>query len=263
MISDPDVMTNLIDKPTALVTGGATRLGFVFAQALANAGFDIALHYHTSSNEAQKAAESIRMLGVGCTTFQFDLSKQDPQKLIEWVYDEHPTLQVLINNASAYDAASIADTSRDGLQHQFTVNFFAPFLLTRAFANVCSKGSVINILDNKIAFQQNNYAAYLLSKKALGEFTQLAAMELAPNIRVNGIAPGVIMPGKKRSDDYIKWRIEGIPLKRQGRTDDLVKALYYLLENDFVTGQILMVDGGEGLNHRGLNAEQYHERGIS
>lgn len=256
-------MTDVIEKPTALVTGGATRLGFVFSRALAEAGFDIALHYHSSSKAAQKAAESIRKLGVGCTTFPFDLSEQDPQKLIEQVYDKHPTLQVLVNSASAYDAASIAGTSRDGLQHQFTVNFFAPFLLTRAFAKVCSMGSVINILDNKIAFQQNSYAAYLLSKKALGEFTQLAAMELAPDIRVNGIAPGVIMPGETRSDDYIKWRIGGIPLKRQGRTDDVVKALYYLLDNDFVTGQILMVDGGEGLNHKGLNAEQYHERGIS
>ena len=255
-------MTNLTDKPTALVTGGATRLGFAFARALATAGFNIALHYHSSTREAQKAAESIRALGVSCDTFQCDLSEKEPQKLIERVFDQYPTLQVLINSASAYDAATIAATSRACLEQQFSVNFFAPFLLTSTFAEKCAQGNVINILDNKIAFQQNNYAAYLLSKKTLESFTQLAAMEFAPNIRVNAIAPGVILPGTNRTNDYISWRIEGIPLKRQGAVDNLTQAMFYLLENGFITGQTLTVDGGEGLHHQGQNAEQYPKRDL-
>lgn len=254
-------MTNPVDRPTALVTGGATRLGFAFAHALADAGFNIALHYHSSENDALKAAKEIEGLGVSCATFKFDLATEQPELLIEQVCEKLPSLQILVNNASSYEAGSISKTNLAMLQKQFSTNFFAPFLLTKAFADQCSqrctKGSVVNILDNKIAFQQYNYAAYLLSKKTLGEFTQLAAMEFAPDIRVNAIAPGVILPGENRTDDYIKWRISGIPLDKQGKTNQLIKALHYLLDNDFVTGQVLMVDGGESLNHLGKNAEQY------
>jgi NAD(P)-dependent dehydrogenase (short-subunit alcohol dehydrogenase family) len=116
---------------------------------------------------------------------------------------------------------------------------------------------VINILDNKIAFQQFSYAAYLLSKKSLADFTRIAAIEYAPNIRINAIAPGVILPGDQRTSDYLAWRVEGIPLKTQGEVEHLIKAMQYIINNDFITGQILVVDGGEGINHQGQNAEQF------
>ena len=102
--------------------------------------------------------------------------------------------------------------------------------------------------------------AYLLSKKSLAEFTRLAAIEYAPHVRVNAIAPGVILPGSERTSDYLAWRIEGIPLKMQGKADHLLRAMNYLLANEFVTGQILTVDGGEGINHQGLNAEQFNKK---
>ncbi|MEH6467040.1 MAG: SDR family NAD(P)-dependent oxidoreductase [Porticoccus sp.] len=255
-------MSDLIERPTALVTGGATRLGFSFAYALAEAGYNIALHYHRSADNAQQAAKSIKALGVTCKTFPFDLSGECPEGLIESVLHEFSSLDVLINNASVYEAATIAHTDMALLQQQFSVNFFAPLLLTSAFADQCVKGNVINILDNKIAFQQNHYAAYLLSKKALSEFTQLAAIEFASRLRINGIAPGVVMPGDERTDDYVRWRIDGIPLKRQGRVDDLISAMNYLLNNEFVTGQVLIVDGGEGLNYQGRHAEQFSDGDV-
>ena len=251
----------------ALVTGGATRLGLEFAKALAHAGYDIALHYHHSVEAAEAAVEEITTIGVACHSFQSDLSGKNPEQLIDTVVATFPHCRVLVNSASAYEAGSIAETDMTLLQHQFAVNFFAPFALTQAFAkhivvfsgecDTTPKGTVINILDNKIAFQQSSYAAYLLSKKSLAEFTQLAAMEYAPSLRINGIAPGVVMPGDQRTDDYIDWRVQGIPIKRQGEAKHLIKALYYLLDNDFVTGQILTVDGGESGNFVGLNAEQY------
>ena len=252
----------------ALITGGATRLGLAFAKALASAGYDIALHYHSSTEAAQSTVAEIEALGVVCVAFQLDLSQSNPETLITRVVNKFPNLGVLINSASAYEAATIADTSMALLQQQFTVNFFAPFMLTQEFAKSCSARScsnavVINILDNKIAFQQNSYAAYLLSKKALAEFTYLAAMEYAPNLRINGIAPGVIMPGEDRTEDYVAWRIDGIPLKKQGDVDNILSAMNYLLNNKFVTGQILTVDGGEGMNHQGLNAEQFNHRDHS
>ena len=139
-------------RPAALITGGATRLGLAFAKALANAGYDIALHYHRSIAAAASAAEDIETLGVKCITFQADLAAPAPETLINRVVDELPNLSVLINSASAYEAATIANTSMELLQQQFTVNFFAPFLLTQAFANLGSvqsgsKGIIINILD--------------------------------------------------------------------------------------------------------------------
>jgi|TARA_B110000503_G_scaffold70752_1_gene109938 pteridine reductase len=257
-------MNNII-RPTALVTGGATRLGLAFANSLAQAGYDIALHYNGSASAADLAAKNIESLGVACTTFQADLSEPNPEGLVGKVLEAHSNLTVLINSASVYDAATISNTNIKTLQKQFAVNFFAPFLLTQAFAKGCSarldpKGVVINILDNKISFQQYSYASYLLSKKSLAEFTRLAAIEYAPHIRVNAIAPGVILPGSERTSGYLAWRVEGIPLKMQGKVDHLLTAMNYLLENEFVTGQILTVDGGEGIDHQGLNAEQFNKK---
>ena len=252
-------------RPAALVTGGATRLGLAFSNFLAKAGYDIALHYNGSAVAAKLAAKNIEELGVSCATFQADLSESDPAKLIRKASDNFPNLTVLVNSASVYDAATIDNTTIQLLQKQFTVNFFAPFLLTQAFAKGCAlrpdpSGVVINILDNKVSFQQYSYAAYLLSKKSLAEFTRLAAIEYAPHVRVNAIAPGVILPGSERTSDYLAWRIEGIPLKMQGKADHLLRAMNYLLANEFVTGQILTVDGGEGINHQGLNAEQFNKK---
>lgn len=256
-------MSEKDNNPAALVTGGATRLGLAFAMSLAQRGYDIALHYHSSKDAACVAAQEIEALGVCCEVFQSDLSCDKPEDLVHKVEDRFPNLKVLINNASAYEASPIADTSLALLQQQFSVNVFAPFMLTQAFAHKCEKGTVINILDNKIGFQQNDYAAYLLSKKTLAEFTRLAAIEYAPNVRVNGIAPGVVLPGDERTEDYVSWRVENIPLQKQGRVEDLLEAMNFLIDSEFVTGQIITVDGGENINHQGNHAEMFMSKDDS
>ncbi|MYM62959.1 SDR family NAD(P)-dependent oxidoreductase [Pseudomaricurvus sp. HS19] len=244
--------------PAALVTGGGTRLGAAFALYLAEKGFDVALHYNSSREQAQQVQADIVARGRRCDLLQWDfLASDDPAALLDATLQAFPNLQLLLNSASVYDAAPTGQTTLELLQQQFKVNCFTPFLLTARFAEKVGKGQVINILDNKIAYQQYHYSAYLLSKKSLADFTTMAAMEFAPRIRVNGIAPGVVMPGVVRTSDYIDWRIDGIPLKHQGKTDNLCQALGYLIDNDFVTGQCLFVDGGEGINHIGRNAETY------
>jgi len=243
-----------MSKGSALITGGAVRLGKVFCATLAEAGYNLAIHYNTSSKEAAATAKELRKTGVDCETFQFDFSQDnDVSELITNVRKQFPDLNVLINSASIYDQATMMETPEAILEKQFRVNFQAPYLLTQAFAQQCKSGNVINIIDNKIAFNQYQYSAYVLSKKTLAEFTRLAAVELAPDIRVNGIAPGVVLPASARSQDYIDWRIEGIPLKQQGETDNIAQALQYLLTNDFICGQILFVDGGESLTNTGQN----------
>lgn len=250
------------ERKAALVTGGAIRVGLHFAETLAALGYDLAIHYHSSAANAEAAVAKIKAMGVDCRAFAFNFeSGQDPSALIDQVVDVFPNLSVLINCASIYNAAPIRETSMAMLQREFQVNFFTPYLLMGAFARRVEYGNIINILDNKIAFQQYQYGAYLSAKKALAELTKMAAMELAPKIRVNGIAPGVIMPGITRSDDYIAWRVQGIPLKRQGAVEELGKALNYILDNEYITGQHLYVDGGESLFHIGQNAEVYQPKG--
>ena len=247
-----------MSKGTALITGGAVRLGKIFCETLAKAGYKLAIHYNSSSQQAAATAEKFRKAGVDCETFQFDFSeKNDVSDLITNVRKQFPDLNVLINSASVYDQATMMETPELILERQFKVNFQAPYLLTQAFAQQCRSGNVINIIDNKIAFNQYQYSAYVLSKKTLAEFTRLAAVELAPNVRVNGIAPGVVLPASVRGQDYIDWRVEGIPLKQQGETDNIAQALQYLLTNDFVCGQILFVDGGESLTNTGQNSANY------
>lgn len=244
-------------QQAALVTGGATRLGRYFSEALADAGYDIALHVNRSHEEAEEVANSIRTKGRECEIFHCDFLSDEPRDLIQAAKRRFPGLNLLLNSASAYEPAPLAATELAILETQFRVNMFTPLLLTRHFAETVQEGQVINIIDNKVAYHQYPYAAYLLSKKSLAEMTRMAALEFAPRIRINGIAPGVVLPASQRTNDYIEWRIEGIPLKRQGHPSHLVQALHYLLDNHFVVGQILFVDGGESINLEGRHSENY------
>jgi 2-amino-4-hydroxy-6-hydroxymethyldihydropteridine diphosphokinase len=245
-------------KQAALVTGGAVRLGRAIALALAGRGFDVALHYHASAGAADETAEAIRRLGVGCRPLSLDLSQVDGiPGLVADARAVYPHLSLLVNGAAGYIQAGLLDTSPEMFDSQIAVNLRAPFFLTQAFARQCRQGNVINVIDNKVAFNQYPYAAYLLAKKGLAELTRMAALELAPAIRVNGVAPGVVLPGASRGDDYLEWRKEGIPLKMQGEPEHILQAVLYILDNPFVTGQILVVDGGESINIVGRHAADY------
>ena len=244
-------------NPAALVTGGATRLGRHFSEALADKGFDIALHVNSSRTEAEEVAERIRSKGRDCEILPCNFLEDPLDTLIAHAKARFPGLCVLLNSASAYAPAPIAQTDLAMLETQFRVNMFTPLLLTRHFAEVVEHGQVINIIDNKVAYHQYPYAAYLLSKKSLADMTRMAALEFAPRLRINGIAPGVVLPASQRSSDYVQWRIEGIPVDHQGNPARLVQALYYLLDNAFVTGQVLFVDGGESINLVGRHSENY------
>jgi NAD(P)-dependent dehydrogenase (short-subunit alcohol dehydrogenase family) len=247
-------------RPAALVTGSAVRLGRAIAIALAQNGYDIALHYRSSADQAETTAAEIRALGASCVAFQADLADAESiPTLLSEVTATFPDLDLLVNSASAYTQATIADTTPEIFDTQFGVNLRAPFFLTQAFARTVERGQVINIIDNKISFNQFEYAAYLLAKKGLVELTKMAALEFAPAIRVNGVAPGVVLPASSRSEEYVQWRIQGIPLRMQGDVAHITGAILSLLDNPFITGQILVVDGGESLTNVGQNAAQFDQ----
>ena len=235
-----------MNKKAVLITGGARRLGRSMAEHFGTAGYDIALHYAFSEDDAQELQQSLTRQSVHCQLFQADLRQPNAaQELIKRVHHRMPHFRVLVNNASTFQRISFANTTPEQLDEIFAVNFKAPFLATQAFAKQVGQGAVVNMLDVSTHTNRTGYFAYLLAKKALADFTHMAARELAPAIRVNGIMPGVILPsgGMRDMDDYEK----ALPLRAKAGPEDIARAALLLAEEPYMVGQMLYVDGGEHL----------------
>ncbi len=235
-------------KKSALITGGAKRIGKAIALYLADCGYDIALHYNTSKTEANITKSEIEKKGQKCTLFQCDFNKiTESSKLIKKVKSSFPNLCLLVNNASIFEGGLFQETNIQFLEKHLNVNFKTPFILSRDFAKLCKKGQIINILDTNVVRKGSKYFAYNLSKKALYDLTKMAAYELGPYIRVNGIAPGPILSPFGKDDGYLKIKAKNIPLKQRGNTEYITHAVGFLIENDFITGECLFIDGGKHL----------------
>ena len=235
---------------TALITGASKRVGKAMVIHLASQGWNIAIHYNSSETEAkllQKELENefptqqFRIFGA-------DLNyAQEVERLIPEVMKTMLHLDLLINNASLFEPALLGKTSTEFLDRQMNVNFKAPFILTRNFAQTFKSGVIVNIVDTRIVTNKSGFAAYSISKKALWELTKMAALEFGPGIRVNAIAPGLTLPPIDKGEDYLLKLAEKIAMKRPGGLDPILKSLDYILNNDYLTGQLLFCDGGENL----------------
>ncbi|GMT50100.1 MAG: short chain dehydrogenase [bacterium] len=235
-------------KGTALITGGAKRLGRAIALKLAGMGYHIALHYNNSLDEAKVLCSEIQALNMDCEIFQSNLLDENAlMSLIPRVKERFHDLNLLINNASVFQRAQLLETDFDLFNNNFHLNFKAPFFLTKDFAKHCGEGHIVNMVDAKVAYNDISYSAYTLSKKALADFTMMAAKELAPAIRVNAVGPGYILPPDTDSENYLTKRPEIIPLQRKGEPSEITDAIGFLVQNTYITGQILYVDGGEHL----------------
>ncbi len=231
---------------TALITGGAKRIGRAVALALADRGFDIALHYGRSEDAAREAAGEIEARGRRCRLFQCNLADfGEVRGLVPAVTKTCPDLSLLVNNASLFERARLAETDEDLYDRQFAVNLKAPFFLSRDFARHAGAGQIINLVDQRITRSAPAHMAYTLTKKALAAFTEMAARDLAPEIRVNGVCPGLILPPPGKTASHLSPLVERVPLRRRGSVDDIVATVLYLVESEYVTGQLLFVDGGE------------------
>jgi NAD(P)-dependent dehydrogenase (short-subunit alcohol dehydrogenase family) len=232
----------------ALVTGAAKRIGREIAITLARKGFDIALHYHASADNANATAEDIRRIGRQCVLLEADLADlKQVRTLVPAATQALPHCNLLVNNASLFERCGFLDTSEELFEREMNVNFRAPFFLARDFAKHCGRGQIINLLDTKIAKTSNAYFIYTLSKKALADFTLMAAKELAPNIRVNGICPGPMLPPPGENMEYLRNLATTVPLGHVGDPSMIASAVAFLVENEYVTGQLLYVDGGQHL----------------
>jgi len=237
---------------TALVTGGGIRLGRAIVLALANEGCHVAIHYNSSIKEAIEVKEKCLELGVRAEIFQFDLSDfSKVDKLMAEINDKLGNVDILINSAANYKKGSGLKTGLDSLQSSFNVNLFAPWWLTKAFVKQLpagQNGKIVNICDAGIFRTASDHFAYRLTKKALFEMTRMFALELAPNITVNAVAPGIMMPlaGYEHIDmDQVAER--KIPLNRIGSPEIIADNVLHLLHQDFMTGSIVKVDGGENI----------------
>jgi pteridine reductase len=234
---------------TALVTGGARRIGKAVCLALAKRGLNIALHYGRSVDEAEHTAAEIRDHGVACELFQCDLNDlRQVSRLIPAVFNKMEHCQILVNSASLFLRGTFQETSLSFLEDHLTINFKSPFLLTQQFSEYAAKGLIINLLDTRITRTSENFFAYTLSKKILYELTRMSAKVLGPDIRVNGICPGIILPSSQTSDEVLNHLIQKLPLERKGNPGHIIQAVNYLIDNDFVTGDCLFVDGGESID---------------
>jgi NAD(P)-dependent dehydrogenase (short-subunit alcohol dehydrogenase family) len=234
---------------TVLITGAAKRLGKYIALAFAEAGYNIALHCNSSVEEAEVTADDIRRYhGVTCEVFVQNLQKTEQLgHLIESVRDTFSDLSVLVNSASVFGQGTLMETSEGLFDAQLGVNFKAPFFLTQAFAKIIKNGSVCNIIDTYASTNVYQHTAYLLAKKALAGLTGTAARELAPAIRVNGVAPGLILPSNEKEVELFSVISKKLPLKKVGQPEDVAKAVLFLTESSYITGEIIHIDGGRHL----------------
>lgn len=233
---------------TALVTGGARRIGAGICVHLAGMGYNIALHYLNSRKEAGKTAEAVRNKGVRCELFRADLSRpSNAAKLVDRAADKFGGLSVLVNNASVFRRHGFSETTGKLLEEDMALNFKSPFFATQAFARGSRKGLVINMLDSRVAKNHTMHFSYNISKKCLHHFTLAAANALGPRVRVNAVCPGPVMKEANSDEAVFRKIARQTPLKKTGEVEYVNLAVEYLVKNSFVTGEVLFVDGGQHL----------------
>ncbi|MBF0611939.1 MAG: SDR family oxidoreductase [Magnetococcales bacterium] len=242
----------------ALITGTARRIGRELALGLAQEGAHIALHYRQSSHEALYLADEIYAMGGRVRLFPADLQLEEeaialPTRVTAAM--GAPTL--LINNASIFEEGSLLNTTADQWHRHLAINLTAPFFLMQTFAREILthsqnseptvQGKIINLLDQRVAHPKPGHLAYTVSKCALHTLTTLAAQELAPHILVNAIGPGAILPANPADPHAFQQIAAASPLARAGAVGDILDTTLFLLKQDYITGQLIHVDGGKHL----------------
>lgn len=237
----------------ALVTGAGVRVGRAIAEMLGRGGAHVALHHHRSRQGAEAARTAIVSAGASAELFQADLSASSAMgPLVGAIESALGPIDILVNSAAIFERAPFVDTSINSLDAQWALNARAPYLLTQAVARSMlarGVGDVINVLDIGGALVPwRSYSAYCMTKAALATLTKCLALELAPAIRVNAVAPGTVLPPETLSASELAALRERIPQQRFGSAEDVAQTVQFLLTGpSFVTGQILAVDGGRSL----------------
>ena len=240
-------------KKTIFITGAAKRIGKEIALCFSEMGWNIIIHYNSSKNDAHVLADEINGNNPdSAITVQGNLDvKEDVEKVINEVRDAFPTIDLLINNASTFYPTPIEDISEEHWDKLVGSNLKGPLFLIKGLRDKLkeSKGSIINITDTNLSKGVANYSIYSAAKAGLESITKGLARELAPDIKVNAIAPGAMLepPDVTWTEEQKSKVISSIPLNRMGSEKDISEAVKFLAKSNYITGQIIKVDGGRSL----------------
>jgi NAD(P)-dependent dehydrogenase (short-subunit alcohol dehydrogenase family) len=239
---------------TYLITGAAHRLGRELAIGFAKEASAIVIHYGSSESDAKQLAQQITNLGTKAFTLNADLSlPAQCDDLLKRATDLAGPIDVLINSASIFEEGLLTEITVEDLNRNMMINAYAPLLLSRSFVelNKARKPDklpvIINMLDSRITDYDRQHAAYHLAKRALFSLTKMMALEFAPAIRVNGVAPGLILPPAGKDRSYLEKLKSTNPLNAIGQVEQVVEAVRFLVNNEFITGQVIFVDAGRNL----------------
>jgi pteridine reductase len=231
----------------ALVTGGAVRLGGALSRGLAAAGYDVLVTYRASADAAQELVREVAALGRRCELVAADLTDPDAVDVVAAAAERaFGRLDLLVNSAASFEAAPLLDMDAARWDAVMALNVRAPHLLVRAVAPLLrsARGSVVNVADLGAFQPWTEHPVHAVSKAALVHLTRVQARALAPEVRVNAVAFGTVLAPESYSEERLRALAAAAPLRRLGSPDDVVSAVLYLAEADFVTGHVLAVDGG-------------------
>jgi NAD(P)-dependent dehydrogenase (short-subunit alcohol dehydrogenase family) len=240
-------MTGTAPQRVALVTGGAVRVGRAISLGLADDGWDLVVAYHSSAGEAERVAREVEASGRRCVLVRADLSRPEAaDSVVDAARDGFGRLDLVVNSAASFRAKSLLDVDAAEWDSVMSLNARAPHLVVRAAADLlrASRGSVVNIVDLGAFQPWLERPHHAVSKAALAHLTRIQAGALAPDVRVNAIAPGAVLRPEDWSEARWSALAESAPLQRAGTPNDVVGAVLWLASAGFVTGQVIAVDGG-------------------
>ena len=238
---------NSVHLPMALITGSGHRLGREIAVNLGMQGYFVAIHYNSSSSRAEETLDILKKLEVPAMRFQADLTEEDQiKRLFDRIKATGHTLKVLVNSAGVMIHRDIFSTEVDDWDLTMDLNLRAVWLCSSLAYHHMKEhgGNIINISDSGAGRMWTGYPAYSISKAAVEVLTQLLAKSFTPNIRVNAIAPGLILPSNEFPADKWENLVNKLPLKKQGNVEQINEGINFLIQNEYITGQTIVIDGG-------------------
>ena len=238
-------------SPVALVTGGAVRAGRAITVALADAGYDMVVNYH-SSEEAARSLE-VELTGQGRKVLLAPGDVADAsavERIGQRVRDRFGRLDVLVNSAATFISTPLLEIGSDEWDSVMGVNLKGPHLMVREFAPLLleSGGSIVNVADHMGLKPWVRYAHHSIAKAGLVHLTRIQAVALAPKVRVNAVAPGLVLAPESMSEAAVEREVQSTLLRRAGTPEDLTRTVLFLVESPFITGQTIVVDGGGTLD---------------
>jgi pteridine reductase len=237
-------------RKVALVTGGAVRVGRALSLGLAEAGYDVAVHYHSSDAAAREVARRVDELGRQAFLVEGDLGlPEDVERVARAVDQRFGRLDLLVNSAASFEEAELLEVDAEAWDRVMALNLRAPFLLVRASAELlrASQGTVINVLDLGAVEPWTHHPHHSVSKAGLLHLTKVLARVLAPRVRVNAVAPGSVLLPEGLGAEFAEREKRRTPLGRIGSPEDVLRAVLFLAASPFITGEVIVVDGGRSL----------------